>query len=130
MEVKCSVNFIDFEGRSDGESIKKLITQVKPRQLVSTIMDPLRIQDGIGHLLGGHCNCQLVLSCGTSLLFNSGRQTFFKGRSQDSSFKEFYLKVLIILSFTVRFTVNASILYKNHEIFKNQPVKDLAYFIV
>ncbi|XP_033637127.1 cleavage and polyadenylation specificity factor subunit 2-like [Asterias rubens] len=34
MEVKCSVNFIDFEGRSDGESIKKLITQVKPRQLI------------------------------------------------------------------------------------------------
>ncbi|XP_038072490.1 cleavage and polyadenylation specificity factor subunit 2-like isoform X2 [Patiria miniata] len=34
LEVKCSVNFIDFEGRSDGESIKKLITQVKPRQLI------------------------------------------------------------------------------------------------
>ena len=31
---RCSVTFIDFEGRSDGESIKKLITQVKPRQLV------------------------------------------------------------------------------------------------
>ena len=37
LEVKCSVNFIDFEGRSDGESIKKLITQVKPRQLVSLV---------------------------------------------------------------------------------------------
>ncbi|XP_022083164.1 cleavage and polyadenylation specificity factor subunit 2-like [Acanthaster planci] len=34
LEVKCSVNFIDFEGRSDGESIKKLISQVKPRQLI------------------------------------------------------------------------------------------------
>lgn len=34
IDVKCSLTYIDFEGRSDGESIKKLILQVKPRQLV------------------------------------------------------------------------------------------------
>lgn len=34
LDVKASVTFIDFEGRSDGESMKKLLTQVKPRQLI------------------------------------------------------------------------------------------------
>ncbi|KAI1724503.1 metallo-beta-lactamase superfamily domain-containing protein [Ditylenchus destructor] len=33
-EVLCKVEFIDFEGRSDGESIKKIIGQIKPKQLV------------------------------------------------------------------------------------------------
>lgn len=31
----CSIAFIDFEGRSDGESVKRIISIVKPRQLVS-----------------------------------------------------------------------------------------------
>lgn len=30
----CKVEFIEFEGRSDGESIKKLLAQIKPKQLV------------------------------------------------------------------------------------------------
>ncbi|XP_072031108.1 cleavage and polyadenylation specificity factor subunit 2-like [Amphiura filiformis] len=34
VDIKASITFIDFEGRSDGESMKKLITQVKPRQLI------------------------------------------------------------------------------------------------
>ncbi|XP_071961785.1 cleavage and polyadenylation specificity factor subunit 2-like [Antedon mediterranea] len=34
IDIRCSITFIDFEGRSDGESMKKLITQVKPRQLI------------------------------------------------------------------------------------------------
>lgn len=28
------MEFIDFEGRSDGESIKKILSQIKPKQLV------------------------------------------------------------------------------------------------
>ena len=31
---RCSYMYIDFEGRSDGESIKRIISIVKPRQLV------------------------------------------------------------------------------------------------
>lgn len=34
IDVKCSYMYIDFEGRSDGESIKRIISIVKPRQLV------------------------------------------------------------------------------------------------
>uniref|UniRef100_A0A914GYR1 Cleavage and polyadenylation specificity factor subunit 2 n=1 Tax=Globodera rostochiensis TaxID=31243 RepID=A0A914GYR1_GLORO len=34
IEILCKVEFIDFEGRSDGESIKKLLSQIKPKQLV------------------------------------------------------------------------------------------------
>ncbi|KHN82608.1 putative cleavage and polyadenylation specificity factor subunit 2 [Toxocara canis] len=34
MEVLCKVEFIDFEGRSDGESIKKILSQIKPKQLI------------------------------------------------------------------------------------------------
>ena len=29
------MSFIDFEGRSDGDSIKRILTIMKPRQLVS-----------------------------------------------------------------------------------------------
>ena len=37
LEVNANVLFIDFEGRSDGESIKKILAQIKPRSLVSYI---------------------------------------------------------------------------------------------
>lgn len=30
----CNVEYIEFEGRSDGESVKKLIAQMKPKQLI------------------------------------------------------------------------------------------------
>lgn len=32
--VKCSVQFIDFEGRTDGESIAKLLAQLRPRRAI------------------------------------------------------------------------------------------------
>lgn len=32
--VEAQVQFIDFEGRSDGESIQKIITSMKPRRLI------------------------------------------------------------------------------------------------
>ncbi|KAK0400699.1 hypothetical protein QR680_015406 [Steinernema hermaphroditum] len=34
VEVLCRVEYIDFEGRSDGESIKKFLGQIKPKQLI------------------------------------------------------------------------------------------------
>jgi cleavage and polyadenylation specificity factor subunit 2 len=34
VDILANVVFIDFEGRSDGESIKKILTQIKPRQLI------------------------------------------------------------------------------------------------
>ncbi|CAH1261607.1 CPSF2 [Branchiostoma lanceolatum] len=34
LDIKCRVVYIDFEGRSDGESMKKIMSQLKPRQLV------------------------------------------------------------------------------------------------
>ncbi|XP_074663107.1 cleavage and polyadenylation specificity factor subunit 2-like [Tubulanus polymorphus] len=34
VDINASVNFIDFEGRSDGESIKKILNQIKPKQVV------------------------------------------------------------------------------------------------
>lgn len=34
LNIKCSLVYIDFEGRSDGESIKRIVSIVKPRQLV------------------------------------------------------------------------------------------------
>lgn len=32
--VEANVQFIDFEGRSDGESLKKIISNIKPRRLI------------------------------------------------------------------------------------------------
>ncbi|XP_024082036.1 probable cleavage and polyadenylation specificity factor subunit 2 [Cimex lectularius] len=34
IELKANVQFIDFEGRSDGESMEKLIIQLKPRRVI------------------------------------------------------------------------------------------------
>ncbi|PIK52140.1 hypothetical protein BSL78_10987 [Apostichopus japonicus] len=44
IDLKCSLTYIDFEGRSDGESIKKLVLQVKPRQLVIVRGSPAATQ--------------------------------------------------------------------------------------
>nr|CAB3233517.1 cleavage and polyadenylation specificity factor subunit 2 [Phallusia mammillata] len=41
VEVKCSVSFIDFEGRSDGESMLKIVQQIKPREVILVRGDPL-----------------------------------------------------------------------------------------
>ena len=35
---RCSLSFIDFEGRSDGDSIKRILSIVKPRQLVRSLL--------------------------------------------------------------------------------------------
>lgn len=34
VDVKCHIRYIDFEGRSDGESVKRILSLVKPRQLI------------------------------------------------------------------------------------------------
>ena len=34
-DIKASILYIDFEGRTDGESIRRILSQIKPRQLVS-----------------------------------------------------------------------------------------------
>lgn len=34
LDINSSVQYIDFEGRTDGESMRKILAQIKPRQLV------------------------------------------------------------------------------------------------
>lgn len=34
VEVLCKLHFIDFEGRSDGESVKKMLERLQPRKLI------------------------------------------------------------------------------------------------
>jgi len=34
VDVKCQIRYIDFEGRSNGESVKRILSLVKPRQLI------------------------------------------------------------------------------------------------
>ena len=34
LTIKAQVQYIDFEGRSDGESVMKLVQQVKPRRVI------------------------------------------------------------------------------------------------
>ncbi|XP_065323407.1 cleavage and polyadenylation specificity factor subunit 2-like isoform X2 [Gordionus sp. m RMFG-2023] len=34
LNIRASITFIDFEGKSDGESYKKIISQIKPKQLI------------------------------------------------------------------------------------------------
>jgi hypothetical protein len=35
VEINCTIKYIDFEGRSDGRSIKKIVARVNPRKMVS-----------------------------------------------------------------------------------------------
>ena len=35
LDINASIQYIDFEGRTDGESMRKILAQIKPRQLVS-----------------------------------------------------------------------------------------------
>ncbi|CAF1052808.1 unnamed protein product [Brachionus calyciflorus] len=34
LDIRCKIVYIDYEGRSDGESIKKILSNVKPKNLV------------------------------------------------------------------------------------------------
>ncbi|CAI4229272.1 unnamed protein product [Auanema sp. JU1783] len=34
VEVLCNIAFIDFEGRSDSQSVKKILAQIRPKQLI------------------------------------------------------------------------------------------------
>ena len=34
LDVRCKIMYIDYEGRSDGESIKKILSNIKPKNLV------------------------------------------------------------------------------------------------
>lgn len=34
LDINASIQYIDFEGRTDGESMRKILNQIKPRQLV------------------------------------------------------------------------------------------------
>ncbi|XP_017267215.1 cleavage and polyadenylation specificity factor subunit 2 [Kryptolebias marmoratus] len=45
LEIKARITYIDYEGRSDGDSIKKIINQMKPRQLVIVHGSPEASQD-------------------------------------------------------------------------------------
>ncbi|XP_013875428.1 cleavage and polyadenylation specificity factor subunit 2 [Austrofundulus limnaeus] len=45
LEIKARITYIDYEGRSDGDSIKKIINQMKPRQLVIVNGSPEASQD-------------------------------------------------------------------------------------
>ncbi|KAH7697660.1 hypothetical protein AAVH_35256 [Aphelenchoides avenae] len=45
IEILCKVEFIEFEGRSDGESIKKILAQIKPKQLVIVHGSPANTRD-------------------------------------------------------------------------------------
>lgn len=45
VSFRARVTYIDYEGRSDGDSIKKIINQMKPRQLVIVNGPPDASQD-------------------------------------------------------------------------------------
>ncbi|XP_062857770.1 cleavage and polyadenylation specificity factor subunit 2 [Trichomycterus rosablanca] len=45
LEIRARVAYIDYEGRSDGDSIKKIINQMKPRQLIIVHGPPETSQD-------------------------------------------------------------------------------------
>ncbi|CAG2225956.1 CFT2 [Mytilus edulis] len=38
LDINANIQYIDFEGRSDGESMKKIISQIRPKQLVNIIL--------------------------------------------------------------------------------------------
>lgn len=51
VEVNAQVQFIDFEGRSDGESLLKILSQLRPRRVVVVRGTPKNIE-----LVANHCS--------------------------------------------------------------------------
>ncbi|KAI5746357.1 hypothetical protein M8J77_002710 [Diaphorina citri] len=52
--VEAQVQFIDFEGRADGEAVMKLITQMKPRNLI-LVRGPQVATDLVAEYVEQHC---------------------------------------------------------------------------
>merc|ERR1719516_37022 len=55
-QINCGIQFIDFEGRTDGESIMKLTAQLKPRRIIlvrGTDENLNALKDFCGDVIGG-----------------------------------------------------------------------------
>ncbi|KAJ3012211.1 cleavage and polyadenylation specificity factor subunit 2 [Thoreauomyces humboldtii] len=55
LKVRCKVIYIDFEGRSDGRSIKNILPQVAPRKLMSSEQILIRGSDEATQDLARYC---------------------------------------------------------------------------
>ena len=64
--VEAQLVFIDFEGRTDGMSLKILLSQIKPRQLVSAQWSVLRGQSLV--IQWSVSGQSVVIVCGQSLV--------------------------------------------------------------
>lgn len=75
---RCSLLYIDFEGRSDGESIKRILSLVNPRNLVSSVFFLIHMGIAVGieaiELRTGQFICLFMLDFGAR-----------RGRSHGSS---------------------------------------------
>lgn len=50
VDIKAQVQFIDFEGRSDGESLMKILSQLRPRRVIV-----VRGSESSSQLVANHC---------------------------------------------------------------------------
>ena len=48
VNVNCQIQYIDFEGRSDGESLLKIIAQLKPQRIIS-VRGPIECANAISN---------------------------------------------------------------------------------
>jgi len=58
-QINCGIQFIDFEGRTDGESIMKLTAQLKPRKMIlvrGTEDNLTALKDFCSDVIGGENN--------------------------------------------------------------------------
>lgn len=51
IDVNAQVQFIDFEGRSDGESLLKILSQLRPRRVIVVRGTPENV-----NLIAKHCS--------------------------------------------------------------------------
>ena len=66
-DVFAKILFIDFEGRSDGESIRKIVSQIRPRQLVGWVRS-FMLMLGFVTLKWRWCECVKSVAVQSSLL--------------------------------------------------------------
>ena len=70
LDINANIQYIDFEGRSDGESIKKILLQIKPRQLVCRMFHKktklyIEIKNARNKLfLHNFIYCGIIIFCG------------------------------------------------------------------
>ncbi|XP_046847920.1 cleavage and polyadenylation specificity factor subunit 2-like [Xenia sp. Carnegie-2017] len=112
INIKCSYLYIDFEGRSDGESIKRIVSIVKPRQLVVIHGSP----DATKHL-AEYCRKNIDMEVKTVFTPNTGETV---DATRESHIYQIILRDSLVSSLQFSQTRDAEIAWVDGQLVREQ----------